>query len=131
MKSTSVYFYAQRDSNYGTVNTVVPFNLIRTNVGNAMSTTGVFTAPRTGKYFFTYSGTSSGNNMIRVDLQLNGVIIERGIAMTTHDTFTNQATLQLSKGDQIRLFLNSGSIYDTSGEHFTNFVGFLLEENVF
>jgi hypothetical protein len=39
--------------------------------------TGIFTAPRPGKYFFGFSGVSN-TNAARIDLQLNGVKIGEG-----------------------------------------------------
>jgi hypothetical protein len=37
--------------------TPIPFDLARVNEGNAMDlTTGIFTAPRNGIYFFSFSG---------------------------------------------------------------------------
>jgi hypothetical protein len=95
--------------------------------------TGIFTAPRPGKYFFGYSGIADftqGTNFARVDLQLNGVRIAQGYSHTTHDTFAHQSTLELNKGDQITLFLVAGAIHD-SRYLYTNFVGWLVEEDVF
>ena len=39
IKSLPVSFHAQRVGNYDAVNTVVPYNLIRLNVGNALNFT--------------------------------------------------------------------------------------------
>jgi hypothetical protein len=47
-----------------------------------------------------------------------------------HDTFSHHATLQLSKGDQIRLFLTHGSVWG-NWQLFTSFVGILIEQDVF
>ena len=92
--------------------------------------TEIFTAPRPGKYFVTYSGISNscGTN---VELQLNGVLIRTGHSTGLFDTFSHHATLQLSKGDQIILFLKSGSVFGVSNRLFSTFVGILIEENVF
>jgi hypothetical protein len=47
-------------------------------VGNAMDpSTEIFTAPRPGKYFVTYSGISNSCGT-DVELQLNGVLIGTG-----------------------------------------------------
>jgi hypothetical protein len=35
-----------------------------------MSTSGVFIAPKSGKYFFSYSGISEVNAVARVELQI-------------------------------------------------------------
>jgi hypothetical protein len=93
--------------------------------------TGIFTAPRPGKYFFGFSGianTIQGTHAARIDLQLNGVRIAQGYSYTTLDTFSHQSTLELNKGDQITLFLAVGAIHD-SYSYYTNFVGWLVEED--
>jgi hypothetical protein len=91
--------------------------------------TGIFTAPRPGKYFFGFSGVSN-TNAARIDLQLNGVKIGEGYSTANLDTFSHQATLELKEGDQLRLFLLAGAIHD-SHYLYTNFVGWLVEEDVF
>jgi hypothetical protein len=93
--------------------------------------TGIFTAPSPGKYFFGFSGIANsiqGTTAARVDLQLNGVRIAQAYSSTTHDTFAHQSTLELNKGDQITLFLAVGAIHD-SGAYYSNFVGWLVEED--
>ena len=93
------------------------------------ASTGVFTTPRSGKYFFTFSGINQGNHGF-VQLQLNGVVIGAGWGNEVLNTFSHQATLQLSKGDQIRLVLIVGTVYDDI-RSYTSFVGLLVEEDVF
>ena len=130
VKSTPVYFYVQTNVHHSTVNTAIPFEVTRTNVGNAMNpSTGIFTAPRPGKYFFTYSGISSADNS-HIELHLNGVLLGKAYSVQTLETFSHHATLQLSQGDQIRLFLKTGSVFGNH-ELFTSFVGILIEQDVF
>jgi hypothetical protein len=93
------------------------------------ASTGVFTTPRPGKYFFTFSGINLGTS-VDIELHLNGVQIGTGFSSEVYNTFSHQATLQLSKGDQIRLQLMGGTLFDDN-RHFTSFVGLLVEEDVF
>ncbi len=94
--------------------------------------TGTFVAPRAGKYFFALSGVSNTANIPScVQLQLNGVSVGRGVSHDLYLTFSLQSVLQLRTGDQIRLFLTDGTIYDDTNAHDTHFVGFLIEEGVF
>ncbi|XP_046632041.1 contactin-associated protein-like 2 isoform X2 [Daphnia pulicaria] len=129
VKSSSVYFDVQRNTTFSTINSVIPYEITRTNVGNAMNpSTGIFIAPRPGKYFFDYSGiadVTQGTNAARVDFQLNGARIAQGYSHTTYDAFAHQSTLELKEGDQIRLFLVAGAI---NGYH-TTFIGWLVEED--
>jgi hypothetical protein len=94
--------------------------------------TGIFTAPRPGKYFFGYSGIANniieGSHAARVDLLLNGVRMGKAYSVTSLDTFALQSTLELKEGDQITLFLVVGGIYD-SDAYYTNFFGWLVEED--
>lgn len=52
------------------------YEQLRLNVGDAMNpTTGIFTAPRAGKYHFTCSGLAKSVTPFRVDLLLeNGMV---------------------------------------------------------
>lgn len=132
VKSSPVFFYVQRDTSYLTTNSVVPFEVTKLNVGNAMNiASGTFVAPRAGKYFFALSGISNVDNIsTHIQLQLNGVAVGRCASVDLYLTCSLQSVLQLRTGDQIRLFLQGGAVHDTTNHH-THFVGFLLEESVF
>ena len=108
---------------------------MRSNVGNALNpSTGVFVAPRPGKYYFAFTGLSLRIH-VKVQLQMKIGLADWtkiGEAYATPwNTMALQSTLQLAKGDQIRLVHIHGIIHDTEGNNFTNFVGLLLEEDVF
>jgi hypothetical protein len=115
------------------------------NEGNAMNlSTGKFTAPRPGIYFFSFTGvarfpTSSYHVSIEVGIYLNGALIgsnwieEFNTDAGQKSTSTLQSTLNLKSGDQVWLeiyYWSSGvSSYDSS-EHLTHFTGWLLEEDI-
>ena len=136
VKSSPVYFYVQRNTSFTTEEVPIPFELTRLNVGNTMNaTSGIFTAPQTGIYFFSFSGKGSGSSYIHPQLYLNDNLIGSGDGSSSDNripTFSLQSTLQLNAGDTVSLQLNSygtGYIYD-DGDHFTHFTGCLLQEDL-
>ena len=104
--------------------------------------TGKFTAPRTGKYYFSFSGlvafpvSSTTAIYSRVQLFFNGVVIGLGFSDETgtgneYETLSLQSTLNLQNGDQIWFqfdYFSPGSFL--FGSRFTHFNGFLLEEEI-
>ena len=57
VKSSPVYFYVQRDQPYTLRGTTIPFNIELLNVGGGMNiSSGIFTAPKSGIYFFSFTG---------------------------------------------------------------------------
>ncbi|XP_046459310.1 uncharacterized protein LOC124205831 [Daphnia pulex] len=145
VKSVPVHFYVQRTSNFNTTNIPIPFDLALVNKGNAMDlTSGIFTAPRQGTYYFSFTGlaqfsASSYTLALQVALNLNGGIIGKGhvdmssTATTRWNQLTLQSTLSLKSGDQVWVDITSASsgvaLHD-NGNHYTHFTGFVLEEDI-
>ena len=80
-----------------------------------MSTSGLFVAPKPGKYFFTFSGISEQNFEARADLQVktdtaDWTKVGQALGQAGYNTFSLQATLDLAKGNQIRLMLLEGQM---------------------
>jgi hypothetical protein len=146
VKSAPVHFYVQRSSSFNSTGIPIPFDLERVNKGNAMDlTTGIFTVPRSGTYFFAFTGTaefsvSSSGNRLGVGLYLNGVRIGdnwvEGPSITVDrqlTTLTLQSTLNLKTGDQLWVQITGWSAAVKlleNGHHFTHFTGFMLEEEI-
>jgi len=145
IKSVPTYFYVQRNTAFSTINVPIPFQVSRLNIGNAMSlSTGKFTAPVRGTYFFSFTGhagfpTSSSLLSLGVGLYVNGNYIgwgfveERDTVIWQETPLTLQSTLKLQKGDQVWLqikLISAGvSLYD-NGEIWTHFSGYILGEEL-
>jgi hypothetical protein len=147
VKTESVHFYVQRNSNFNTKGTPIPFDLARVNEGNAMNlTSGKFTAPRPGIYFFSFTGLArypavSSAAYFTFPFYLNGSVIGVGRVDEGNTVdgqlspLTVQSTLNLEKNDQVWIQIhhccNSSSYYlSDNNEHYTHFTGFMLEEEI-
>jgi hypothetical protein len=144
VKSAPVHFYVQRESDFYTTNTPIPFDLALVNEGNAMDlTSGIFTAPRPGIYFFSFTGlvrlSDSSHASFYSSLFLNGnsmgtsTVEENNGPVDQVSPLTLQSTLNLKKGDQVWVGIyytgSSSYLYD-DGWHNTHFTGFMLEEQI-
>ena len=145
VKSAPIHFYVQRNSPFSTTLTPIPFDLALVNEGNAMDlTSGIFTAPRTGIYFFSFTGqaffpSSTSRVWLGVNLYLNNGLIGKGYASEANtvsgqsSTLTLQSTLNLKSGDKVWMMITDTSsgeyLWDTTS-HYTHFTGFMLEEEI-
>ncbi|XP_057369275.1 uncharacterized protein LOC132087703 [Daphnia carinata] len=145
VKSMPTYFYVQRDYGFSTVGIPIPFHLERLNTGNAMNlTSGIFTAPRQGIYFFSFSGVayfpaSYSYVYLGVGLYMNGDLIGLGwfeqayVDMHQYSPLSLQSTLNLQPGDEVWLQiygLSSGVLLSDGTGHYTDFTGWMLEEDI-
>jgi C1q-related factor len=134
VNSSPVYFHVQRSEPYSLVNTTIPFNIEQLNVGGGMHIdSGIFTAPKSGIYFFSFTGIKeSSANQLRVHLYHNSnyITVAYGAAVSGHLAMTLSSTLSLKSDDQVSLLLFAGQLHDAFYNH-TNFNGLLLQEEMF
>ena len=79
---TGVSFYVQNINDYSNEDTRIKFDVVKSNDGNGMNAqTGLFTAPVSGRYFFSFSGVkedrdgfSGSDKHMAVSLRRNGVV---------------------------------------------------------
>ena len=105
-------------------------------------TSGIFTAPRPGIYFFSFTGFASfpASSWVElgVALYLNGDYIGVGYVREENTAgqrspLTLQSTLNLKNGDQVWVKINwqsTGTFLFDSGSHHTHFTGFMLQEEI-
>ncbi|XP_039465910.1 complement C1q-like protein 3 isoform X1 [Oreochromis aureus] len=111
-----------------------PFNTDQTIIisGNAYNKlTGIFTAPVSGVYFFTYFCHSGGGSTTSLHLYKNNEVIleiHDHQSADTADNGGNAVFLQLQQGDTVYVRLKANShVYRASTV--TNFSGFLVKQN--
>ncbi len=145
VKSVPVHFYVQKNSTFDTTRTPIPFDSALVNEGNAMNlTSGKFTAPRQGTYFFSFTGaavfpTSSSSVWLGVVLYLNGVksgmghVEEANTVDNQSSPFNLQSTLNLKSGDEVWVQIDyrahEASLFGNA-DYGTHFTGFMLEEEI-
>ncbi len=135
VKSSSVYFHVQRNSTYSLAGTTIPFQIEQLNVGGGINiTSGIFRAPISGIYFFSFNGVKNAPaSHLRVYLYHNSNLITEahGTSVSGGFTATLSSTLSLKSGDQISLQMAMGQLYDDNVGRYTNFNGLLLQEDMF
>lgn len=120
-----VYFYVQRATNFVDKNVIIPFEVEILNIGKAMDLkSGIFTAPRAGMYFFSFSGYSAGSVF---SLFSNGNLIGSAASLYTGSL---QSTLQLKAGEKVTLQCTNGAglIFDPNLPYQFHFTGFFLHD---
>ncbi len=108
-------------------------------------TSGIFTAPRPGIYFFSFTGhayfpASSSQSLLSVGLNLNGGLIGMGYFSESNSQsarqsspLTLQSTLNLKSGDQVWMeiySMSTGAYLIDDSYHYNHFTGWMLEEEI-
>uniref|UniRef100_A0A087XQB9 C1q domain-containing protein n=1 Tax=Poecilia formosa TaxID=48698 RepID=A0A087XQB9_POEFO len=110
--------------------TTLIFSKTITNVGRGYnSSAGVFTAPVTGLYFFSFTAADYLKGYMGLYLYQNEQPVSFSLDLNDHGGYTSMTSavaLQLDQGDRVRLALPASyRLYDDS-RNFSMFSGFLL-----
>ncbi|KAK1150971.1 complement C1q-like protein 4 [Acipenser oxyrinchus oxyrinchus] len=129
--SPKIAFYAGlRKPHEG--NEVLKFDDVVTNVGNYYEpSTGKFTCPLPGIYYFTYHVLMRGGDgtSMWADLKKNGQVRASAIAQDAdqnYDYASNSVILHLDVGDEVCVQLDGGKVHGGNTNKYSTFSGFLI-----
>ncbi|CAN9502695.1 unnamed protein product [Ophioblennius macclurei] len=117
--------------NIGPFNTHITlvYSHVFANTGSYNPSTGIFTAPVRGIYYFSFSGHNISSKPMGLQLMKNGrhmVTVYNHVAGNRFETATNGMTVHLEVGDHVYMRMMAHTwIFDNSNQHST-FTGFLL-----
>uniref|UniRef100_A0A7N8XKA9 Complement component 1, q subcomponent-like 4b n=2 Tax=Mastacembelus armatus TaxID=205130 RepID=A0A7N8XKA9_9TELE len=111
---------------------ILKFDDVVTNVGNYYEpTTGKFTCPLPGIYYFTYHVLMRGGDgtSMWADLKKNGQVRASAIAQDAdqnYDYASNSVILHLDVGDEVCVQLDGGKVHGGNTNKYSTFSGFLI-----
>ncbi|XP_062396040.1 complement C1q-like protein 4 [Sardina pilchardus] len=111
---------------------VLKFDDVVTNVGNYYEpSTGKFTCPLPGIYYFTYHVLMRGGDgtSMWADLKKNGQVRASAIAQDAdqnYDYASNSVILHLDVGDEVYVQLDGGKVHGGNTNKYSTFSGFLI-----
>ncbi|KPP71650.1 Complement C1q-like protein 3-like [Scleropages formosus] len=111
---------------------VLKFDDVVTNVGNYYEpSTGKFTCPLPGIYYFTYHVLMRGGDgtSMWADLKKNGQVRASAIAQDAdqnYDYASNSVILHLDVGDEVCVQLDGGKVHGGNTNKYSTFSGFLI-----
>lgn len=133
-KEQGVHFYAHKGCKSSNDIGVIPFNLVKINLGGGFnSSNGVFTAPKPGIYNFMFNAIKEDLTMERLAIYLRVNGVGKGETATPSGIFPYSASLhtmlKLKKGDRVDLYKTSGLLACNINDPNSHFSGSLLVED--
>ena len=107
----------------------VAFNSVVVNTNNCWSSANNrFTAPITGKYFFSYSMLNAAAAVFYVEFRKNGTVMStsqfpRGYVSLQYVANTSSGILELNAGDYIEMWVNTGTSHNYHCSFSGNWIG--------
>jgi hypothetical protein len=142
VQSVPTYFLVTKNDSFNSLNIPIPYTTAKLNIGGAMDmSSGKFTAPRTGTYFFSsttligFPTSSSTVHYLILGIFLNGVEIgrswndEANTVASQEAPVVVQSTVNLQQGDQVWLQI-TGITAGVAMHSVRSFTGWLLQENL-
>ena len=92
--------------------------------------TGIFTIPRSGTYFFSISTYIRDTNFIHMNMYVNNArsmpVIQSTIGQNGHESITFQWSRKLATGDKVKMKVTANKIY-CNNHYRTYFHGYLVK----
>jgi hypothetical protein len=141
VQSVPTYFLVTKNETFNSLNMSISYTTEKLNIGGAMDlSSGKFTAPRTGTYFFSSTTligfpTSTSMSYLLLGFYLNGVEIGRSWNDEAYTVVSQevpvvvQSTVNLQQGDQVWLQIIAIST-GVAMHSVRSFTGWLLQENL-
>ncbi|XP_063064275.1 complement C1q-like protein 4 [Engraulis encrasicolus] len=129
--SPKIAFYAGLRKQHENMD-VLKFDDVVTNVGNYYEpSTGKFTCPLPGIYYFTYHVLMRGGDgtSMWADLKKNDKVRASAIAQDAdqnYDYASNSVILHLDVGDEVYVQLDGGKVHGGNTNKYSTFSGFLI-----
>jgi hypothetical protein len=151
VKTAPVFFHLRKNIplDFNWEFKTIPYESEQTNIGNNIDkSTGIFTAPQAGKYYFIASGVSrvtsdrgsnTSNGRTWLYILKNGGSYDQRISSSfcdelekgQHCVLVGHATVNLKAGDKIYTAINgeNAKLWDDENRY-TSFAGWLIEEDL-
>ncbi|XP_071125658.1 complement C1q tumor necrosis factor-related protein 3-like [Mytilus edulis] len=119
-----------KDTTLTNITTILKFDDVRTNIGNGYdSTTGVFTAPKSGIYKFNCLIRAKGSNEVHFQLNKNDKLYTWGYVSKGHyNSQTISSVVKLIKMDRVYIKHRKTFSQTVSGDNSSTFSGNFLQE---
>ena len=130
------FFSFRKSSSFTATGTPITYDITDANVGSTVSS-GIFTAPRAGYYYFSFNGVSDASVN-----PVNAALVKNGNPLTTsfgtaasYSPLSIQELLILNPGDKVSIQLQipsgqnsstTGTLYEDGSSYFTRFTGFSI-----